>query len=184
MIVPIAWRVVGCAYAARGRRPFRQSATQHFKQSAGLEQDTCDKLPRCLLGFLQSKYIEVRSGKMILLKKARVTCLSLPIARYIPARGFYACWRDRSIRDGNGRTALHFAATGGGIGVIGAILEMAPGVIDSKVTMIDLQQVPSPKTCAVKHHEWESKKEETFGLGDGQSNVPFCPFTCSGPCAL
>lgn len=41
----------------------------------------------------------------------------------------------RSIRDGNGRTALHFAATGGSAGVVGAILDMAPSVIDSKVTL-------------------------------------------------
>lgn len=38
-----------------------------------------------------------------------------------------------SIRDGNGRTALHFAATGGSVEVVGAILDMAPAVIDSKV---------------------------------------------------
>lgn len=41
---------------------------------------------------------------------------------------------DRSIRDGNGRTALHFAATGGSAEVVGEILETAPAVINSKVT--------------------------------------------------
>eukprot|EP00752_Nemacystus_decipiens_P001491 g1465.t1 len=37
-----------------------------------------------------------------------------------------------SIRDGNGRTALHFAATGGSAAVVGEIFDMAPSVIDSK----------------------------------------------------
>ena len=41
-----------------------------------------------------------------------------------------------SIRDGNGRTALHFAATGGSASVVGAILDMAPRVIDSKVPLL------------------------------------------------
>lgn len=38
-----------------------------------------------------------------------------------------------SIRDGNGRTALHFAATGGSAEVVSAIFDMAPSVINSKV---------------------------------------------------
>lgn len=38
-----------------------------------------------------------------------------------------------SIRDGNGRNALHFAATGGSAEVVGAIFDMAPTVINSKV---------------------------------------------------
>lgn len=37
-----------------------------------------------------------------------------------------------SIRDGNGRTALHFAATGGSASVVSTILDVAPTVIDSK----------------------------------------------------
>lgn len=40
---------------------------------------------------------------------------------------------DGSIRDGNGRTALHFAATGGSAEVVGEIFDMAPSVIDYKV---------------------------------------------------
>ncbi|CAM9779952.1 unnamed protein product [Ectocarpus sp. 13 AM-2016] len=37
-----------------------------------------------------------------------------------------------SIRDGNGRTAMHFAATGGSAEVVGEIFDMAPSVINSK----------------------------------------------------
>lgn len=43
----------------------------------------------------------------------------------------------KSIRDGNGRTALHFAATGGSADVVGAILDMAPGVINFKVNILE-----------------------------------------------
>ena len=61
-----------------------------------------------------------------------LTPSSLLSAFYPRSSCTYRVWNN-SIRDGNGRTALHFAATGGSAAVVGEIFDMAPSVIDYKV---------------------------------------------------
>lgn len=71
-----------------------------------------------------------------------ISSISSPYSSAPPPPPFRPCLvRAGSIRDGNGRTALHFAATGGSAAVVGEIFDMAPLVIDYKVQSGDMLNV-------------------------------------------